>query len=163
MESVILVIITYFAIMIGIRILGKREFSQLSTIELVALLMIPELVSNAVQRGDYSITDALIAVATLLTLVFLTSALTHVSPKASKLVGGTPIVLVHHGELVPNNLHKERVSPEEIFSEIHKTGLERLEQVRWAILETDGKISVVPEDIDDRWKRGKANDSSLKD
>lgn len=81
--------------------------------------------------------------ATLLTLVFTTSA--HRS-KLFERVEGKPAVLVVRGRLAEEALHKERVNPGEIFEEMRAAGLEWLEQVKWAILESDGRVSVIPED-----------------
>jgi hypothetical protein len=56
----------------------------------------------------------------------------------------SPTVLAHHGRLIEENLNRERISPDELYSHIRKSGLERIEEVRWAVLESDGKISIVP-------------------
>lgn len=146
METVIRVTIIYLALLLGLRILGKREFSKLSTMELVTLLLIPELFAQALVREDFSITNAFVAVATLFSLVFLTSLLAQKNEKIEGIIEGNPAVLVEHGRLIEENLNKERVTPGEVFSAMRKSGLERLEQVKWAILEGDGKISVVPEE-----------------
>ena len=146
METVLRVAVIYLFILIGIRLIGKREFSQLSPLELVSLLMVPEIVSQALQREDYSVTNGFVGVATLFVLVWLTSLLMQWSKRIDRLVEASPAVLAHHGQLIEANLNKERVTPDEIFAEMRKSGLERLEQVRWAVLETDGKISIVPEE-----------------
>jgi uncharacterized membrane protein YcaP (DUF421 family) len=148
METVIRVFIIYVFILVGLRILGKREFGQLSPLELVSLLMIPEIVTKAVTGDDYSLTNALIGVSTLFSLVFLTSVLMQWSRKAEHLIAGKPAVLVYDGQYVPDNMNRERITPDEIFTEMHKSGLEKLEQVKWAVLEPDGKIAIVPaEDV----------------
>jgi uncharacterized membrane protein YcaP (DUF421 family) len=146
METVIRVLFVYVFLLVGLRIMGKREFSQLSPLELVTLLLIPELVSQGILREDFSLTNGLIAVATLFSLVFLSSLLQYHSTKISYLISGNACVLVEHGRFVPAHLNKERISPEEIYSEMRRSGLERLEQVKWAILETEGKISIIPFD-----------------
>ena len=146
METVLRVAVIYVFILVGIRLIGKREFSQLSPLELVSLLLVPEIVSQALQRDDYSVTNGLVGVATLFVLVWLTSLLMQWSKRIDQLIEASPTVLAHHGQLVDANLNKERVTPDEIFAEMRKSGLERLDQVRWAVLETDGKISIVPED-----------------
>jgi uncharacterized membrane protein YcaP (DUF421 family) len=144
METVIRVFIIYIFILVGLRILGKREFGQLSPLELVSLLMIPEIVTKALTGEDYSLTNALIGVSTLFSLVFLTSVLMQWSRKAEHIIAGKPAVLVYDGNYVPDNMNRERITPDEIFTEMHKSGLEKLEQVKWAVLEPDGKISIVP-------------------
>jgi uncharacterized membrane protein YcaP (DUF421 family) len=144
METVIRVTLFYIFILLGLRALGKREFSQLSPLELVTLLLIPELVSQSLIREDFSFTNGIIAVATVFGLVFISSLLQHHSQLFSKVVSSSPAVLVAGGEFVQENMNKERISPSEIFSEMHKAGLYELSQVRWAILESDGRIAIVP-------------------
>lgn len=146
METVLRVAIIYFFILVGLRVMGKREFSQMTPFELVMLLLIPELVSQSLIREDFSLINGLVAVSTVMVLVFLTSLLTHVSKRFERVVQSSPAVLVHHGRLIEETLNKERISTSEIFDQMHKSGLERLEQVKWAILESDGKIAIIPEE-----------------
>lgn len=145
METVIRVAIIYLVIVIGLRLMGKREFGQLSPLELVSLLLVPEIVSQAMASEDFSITNGIIGVATLFTLVFLSAVLMHKFKPVEKLFNGDASVLVAHGRMIENTMNKERVSAEEIYAEMHKAGLDTIEQVKWAILEGDGKISIVPE------------------
>jgi uncharacterized membrane protein YcaP (DUF421 family) len=144
METVLRVGSIYLFLLVALRVMGKREFSELSTIEFVTLLLIPELMQQAMIRQDYSLTNAFIGAATLLTLTFLTSLIMHRSKRAESLIGGIPVVLVEQGKLLENAMNKERVSPDEVFTQMHKEGLTRLEQVRWAILQTDGQIAIIP-------------------
>jgi uncharacterized membrane protein YcaP (DUF421 family) len=143
-DSVIRIAFIYFFLMLALRIMGKRELSEMSPFELVTLLMVPEIFSTALARQDYSMTHATIGVATLFTLVFLTSLLTFRFKRIEKLVEGEPAVLVHNGRFLEKQLKRERVTPDEVFTEMHKVGLEELHQVRWALLEVDGKITVIP-------------------
>lgn len=161
METVLRVVVIYLFLMIGLRILGKREFGQLSPLELVSLLLVPELVSNAIQGEDFSVIDAMVGVCTLFALTLLTSMLMHMNKSAEKIISGEPTVLVHRGQLKEKNMNRERISPEEIFTEMHKVGLERLEQVAWAMLECDGVITIVPENPNDRSKRGPIQQGSI--
>jgi uncharacterized membrane protein YcaP (DUF421 family) len=161
METVIRVTVVYLFLMVGLRVLGKREFGQMSPLELVSLLLIPELVSNALQSEDFSLVDALVAVSTLLALTVLTSMLLYMNKTAQKMIDGEPAVLVAHGQLAVDAMNRERVTTDEIFSEMHKSGLERLEQVAWAILETEGTITIVPENQVDRDKRGQGRENVI--
>lgn len=146
METVIRVAIIYILITAGLRVMGKREFGQLSPIELVALLMIPELVAQALVREDFSMTNAVIAITTLFTLVFSNSFLSFHSKFFEKMVSGSPVVLIANGKIQEDAVNKERVSADEILAQAHKSGIEKLDNVKWAILESDGKISIVPKD-----------------
>lgn len=145
METVFRVVIVYVVILAGLRVLGKRDVGQLSPLELITLILIPDLVSQGVVRSDYSLTNSLIAVTTLFSLVFLVSLCSHRFKKIEKTIGGEPTLLVAKGRLLTRNLNRERIAPEEIYSEMHKAGLDKLSAVRWAVLETDGRIAIVPE------------------
>jgi uncharacterized membrane protein YcaP (DUF421 family) len=144
MEIVVRVAIIYVFLMLGLRVIGKREFGQLTPFELVTLLLIPEIVTKALTGQDYSLTAAFIGVSTLLVLVFLTSLLAYRFPSFGRFTEGRPALLAREGALVPATLHRERVSPDEIRLELHKYGLEEWAQVKWALLEVDGSITLVP-------------------
>jgi uncharacterized membrane protein YcaP (DUF421 family) len=144
MGIVVRIALIYVFLLVALRLMGKREFGQLSPFELVTLLLIPEILTEALHEGEASLTSAFIGISTLLSLVFLTSVLAYRNPRFGRWTEGEPVVLVQHGYLVPSAMHRERVSPQEIRSEMHKAGLERMEQVKWGVLEPDGKISFVP-------------------
>ncbi|HET6599750.1 MAG TPA: YetF domain-containing protein [Burkholderiaceae bacterium] len=146
METVLRVVVIYVFVVAGLRVLGKREFGQLSAVELVMLLMIPEMASQGLVGNDYSVTNALIGIGSLMVLVFVTSLVTHRFKGIERVIEGEPTVLVREGELLPRALNAMRVTPEEVFGEMHKAGLQRITQVQWAILEADGSIAIVPVD-----------------
>jgi uncharacterized membrane protein YcaP (DUF421 family) len=144
METVFRVVFVFVFVWACFRILGKRELTQMSPFELVTLLFIPQLFSRALTRQDYSMTNAVIGASTLFLLVFVTSAASYRSRWVARIVQATPRVLVRRGELVEAHLNRERIPPTDIFSAMHKVGLERLDQVEWAILESDGRIALIP-------------------
>lgn len=146
MDTVIRVVIIYVFLIIAMRVLGKREFNQLSPMELVSLLLIPEIVSNALNLQDNSLINAFIGVTTLFSLVFFTSLLVQRSHRAQKIISGEPVVLVRRGLLLHHNISRERMTPDEIYTEMREAGFERIEQIKWAVLEPDGKISFIPQD-----------------
>jgi uncharacterized membrane protein YcaP (DUF421 family) len=143
METVTRVIFIYIFIMLGLRVLGKREFGQLSPLELVTLLLIPEIVAQGLVREDFSLTNAIVGISTLFALVFITSLVMQHSRKAEELLTGKPTVLAFDGKFIAENMNKERITPDEIYTELHKAGLYQLAQVRWVILEPDGKLAVI--------------------
>lgn len=155
MDIVVRVALIYLFLMVGFRIMGKREFGQLTPFELVTLLLIPEIVSKALTGQDYSITAAFIGVSTLLALVFLTSVLTFRYTRFRRITEGRPAILARDGALVDETMTRERISPEEVEIELHKYGLEEVTQVRWAMLEVDGSITIVPTDGQGRIKRNR--------
>ena len=146
MDTVLRIALAYVVIMIGFRIMGKRELSQLSPFELVTLLLIPEIFAQAIIGEDFSMTTAFVAFTTLLSLVFVTSVMAQLSRRFGRLLEAQPSVLVANGELVETNMNRERITPDELYSELRMSGLEDLSLVKWAILESDGKISVIRRD-----------------
>lgn len=143
MDIVLRVAFVYVFILVTVRVMGKRELSHLSPLELVTLILIPEIVSDALRQGDESMTAAVIGVSTLLVLVFLTSVLTYKSRRLASIVEGDPGLLVEAGEPVQETMDTERVTEDEILSEVRRAGIERIEDVKWAVLEAGGQISVI--------------------
>lgn len=144
MSTVIRLVVMYVFIVAGLRVLGKREFSQLSPLELVTLLLVPEIASQAILGEDFSLTNAVIALSALFVLVFVSTMLRFRFGRVNRLVEGTPTVLVHDGVMYGRHLELERVSEGEIFAEMHKSGVADLDEVEWVILEPDGRIAVIP-------------------
>jgi uncharacterized membrane protein YcaP (DUF421 family) len=144
MDTVLRVTLIYIFLMVAMRVVGKRELGRLSAFDLVVLLLIPEMLTDSLAYGDESLTNAFVGVATLLVLVYISSTLTYRFRSAERIMDGEPAVLVHEGSFVRPNMERERITPGEILMAVHEAGLERIAQVRWAILGVDGKISVVP-------------------
>lgn len=144
METVLRVAFVYAFLLVALRMLGKREFGELAPFDLIVLMLIPEFFQQAIAREDFSMTNAVIAASTLLTLVLLTSIVAYRWRAFGQVVGGAPTVLASGGYLVPDNMHRARVSPDEIFSALHEAGLEDIAQAKFVILDTDGRMSVVP-------------------
>ncbi|MEO5510803.1 MAG: YetF domain-containing protein, partial [Longimicrobiales bacterium] len=144
MWLVIRVTILYTFLLLAMRGLGKREFAQLSAQEVILLLLVSETLQQAMVGDDFSMTAGIIASSTLMLCSFATSMLSYRFKKVETALGGTPAVLVADGQLLRRNLDIERVSSDEIFAAMRRVGIESIEQVKWALLETDGHISVIP-------------------
>lgn len=145
MDFVIRVTVMYIFLLVALRIMGKRELGEMAPMEFLVLMLIPEIVSQCLSDDDHSLTGAIIGVCTLLSLVFITSLISYRFKKAGDILEGKPTLLVANGKLIYENVDKERVSIEEIYSEMHKDGYERIEDIRWVILEPDGKLTFIPQ------------------
>src|SRR5687768_384813 len=122
-ESIWRVTFVYAFLLLAFRLSGKREVGQMSPFELVTLLLIPEIFSSALNRSDDSLTLASVGVGTLCLLVFFTGLLTFRSSKAEAVLEGEPAILVRDGQFIERNLRRERVTPEEAYSEMHLAGV----------------------------------------
>jgi uncharacterized membrane protein YcaP (DUF421 family) len=142
--TVIRVIIAYLVLWAAFRVLGKRELTRMSPLELVLVLLIPQLFSRALTRQDYSFTNAVVGATTLLSLVFLSSAMTYRSRRVSRIMVSRATVLVADGDFIADALHEERISTADVYEAIQKAGLTTVQEVSWAILQSDGAIAIVP-------------------
>jgi len=145
--------ISYLAVLLGLRLAGKREIGQMTVFDLVVLLLIANAVQNAMVGPDTSLTGGLLAAAVLLVLNAVLAALRLRWPRLRQLVEGTPTLLVLHGRTIPSHLRREGIDQETLEAALREHGVADLSQVEMAVLEIDGTISVVPEG--DGMRRGK--------
>lgn len=143
-EVILRTVIVYFALLIGLRIAGKRELGQMDPFDLVVILVISNAVQNAMVGQDTSLTAGLVAAFTLLAVNWAVARVGSRWISVGRALVGTPTLLVNDGELVEPNLRKEGLVKDEVMMAIREHGVGRVEDVELAILEVDGSISVVP-------------------
>ena len=138
------VTLIYLALLLLVRLGGKREVGQLGPLELLAMLILSETVSPALTAQDTSLTAALAAATTLLLLTGVVGRLTYHSPTLQRWIDGEPVVLVEDARLVEEAARSERIAEPELQAALRSHGLESLAHVRQAVVEPSGEISVVP-------------------
>ncbi len=136
--------IVYLFLIAAIRISGKREVGQMSVLELIVVLVISDAVQNSMVGDNSSIWGGLVAVTTLLTLDFGLKTLAGRSKRLRTAIEGEPRLLVRDGRLLEKALREEGLEPDDVRAAVRAHGLARIEEVRLAVLETDGRISVIP-------------------
>jgi uncharacterized membrane protein YcaP (DUF421 family) len=134
----------FVLILIVTRIIGRRELSTLEPFDLILLVVIGDLVQQGVTQNDYSVTGALIVVATIALMTVATSWLNFRFRPLRRVIEGEPIVLVENGRPIERNLRRERVTLEELGESARLHQVESLDDVRLAVLETNGAISIIP-------------------
>ena len=144
METVLRVVFVYGFLVVALRLMGKREFGEMSPSDFLVLVFIPDIFQQALVGDDFSMTNAVVAVTTLLALVFVMATLTYRFRKLDELVDGSPTVVLAHGRMIEGALALERLPAEHLMEALHEAGYDRPEKIRWAILEADGQISVIP-------------------
>jgi uncharacterized membrane protein YcaP (DUF421 family) len=137
-------LVVYGAVFLGFRVLGKRELGQMTVFDLVLILLISNAVQNAMVGPDSSLQGGLVAAAVLLVANRLVAESRLRSPLLDRLFEGRSAVLVEHGKLVTGQLRRQRVAEEDLEEAMREHGIESLDQVQLAVLETDGTISIVP-------------------
>jgi uncharacterized membrane protein YcaP (DUF421 family) len=126
-----------------LRLLGKRELGQLTPFELLVMIVMGDLIQQGVTHNDFSLTGALLAVATFGFLALLLSWITYLFPAMERLLDGNPRVVVRDGTIIAENLRRDRVTRSELESEMRLAGIASLKDVAWAIIEPQGKISFI--------------------
>lgn len=145
MDSVLRAATIYIALMIIMRVAGKRSLAQITTFDFVLLLIIGEATQQALLGQDFSMTNAIIVIVTLVGLDIGLSLLKRRSKTIDRVLDDVPLVIVEDGVALKDRMAKARVDEEDVLSAArHLQGLERLDQIRYAVLERSGGISIIP-------------------
>lgn len=143
MDIVIRAAVIFLFIFTLTRMLGRRELNSLEPFDLILLVVTGDLVQQGITQSDYSVTGALLAVSTIGLLTVAFSYLNYRFRRLRPVLAGEPIVLVEDGEPIEDNVRRQRLTVEEIEAEARLSQISSLADVRWAILETNGRISFV--------------------
>jgi uncharacterized membrane protein YcaP (DUF421 family) len=136
----------YLAVLVALRLFGKREVGQFTLIDLVLILLLANAVQPAMTGPDTSLTGGLVIIVTLV-IVNRAIALARAKlPFVQRLVESPPTTLARDGKWVPGALEREELSAEDVLMALHEHGLTKVSEVKLAVLEGDGMISVVPID-----------------
>ncbi|MFM8998873.1 MAG: DUF421 domain-containing protein [Actinomycetota bacterium] len=136
----------YVAIVVGLRIVGKRQLGQLTVPDLVVVLLVANAVQNAMVGADVSLEAGLVSAATLLVANLVVTRLLVRSPGLARLVTSPPTVLVKDGVVLVEALRREGIDEDELRTALREHGVEDPASVRVAYLEPDGAVSVIPID-----------------
>jgi uncharacterized membrane protein YcaP (DUF421 family) len=135
----------YLFLLLVFRLAGKRSLAQTTSFDLVLLLIISEVTQQAMVQEDKSLANAGVLIVTLVGLDILLSHLKLRSKAFDRVVEDSPLVIVKDGRPLRERMRKERVTEEDVLAAARQTqGLERLEQIKYAVLEVSGEISVIP-------------------
>ena len=147
MESIVRALVVYVVLLARFRISGKRSLAQITTFDFVLLLIIAEAVQQAMLGNDSSMTNGLLIVLTLVGADIALSLIKERSEAIEKLIDDVPLVLVEDGYPLQERMRKSRVDESEILASARMTqGLERMDQIKYAVLERSGGISIVPKE-----------------
>jgi uncharacterized membrane protein YcaP (DUF421 family) len=145
-EVVLRTAIVYLFLVAVLRISGKRQVGQLSVLELVVILVISDAVQNSMVGDNTTLWGGLVAVVTLVALDLALKTLARRSKPVRIAIEGEPRLLARDGRLLEHAIEAEGLDADEVHAAIRSHGLASVEDVRFAVLETDGSISVIPRD-----------------
>lgn len=143
MDLVIRAVILYAFIVLVMRVIGRRELSSMSPIDLVLLIVLGDAVQQGLTQDDYSVTGAFIVVGTIATLQLISSYLGYRSKKIRHVLEGDPLVLIQDGRFIDRNMRRERLTPDDVGEEMRLQQIESFDEVKWAILERNGNLSFI--------------------
>jgi uncharacterized membrane protein YcaP (DUF421 family) len=134
--------IVLFAFMSFImRVVGRRELSSLTAIDLVLLIVLGDAIQQGLTQDDYSVLGAMIAVSTIAVMQVSLSYLGYRFRRLRPILEGRPVVIVQDGGVIEQNLRRDRLTVDEILEEARQQQVGSLAEVEWAILEPNGQIS----------------------
>ena len=151
MDSILRAAVVFAFMVVVLRISGRRTLGEMTNFDFVLVLIISESTQNAMIGDDYSMTNGFLVILTLVTLDIGLSLLKQRSRRVEKWIDGVPTILVEDGRPLKDRMDKARIDEEDILESARELqGLERMEQIKYAVLERGGHISIIPKPADKR-------------
>lgn len=144
MDLVVRAAVMFFFVYLLTRIIGRRELSSLQPFDLIMLVMIGDLVQQGVTQNDFSVTGAFLVGGTIALLTVLVSYTSFRFPRLRPVLDGDPVIVIEDGKPIERNLRRNRIALDELAAAARQSQIDSLDDVRWAVLETNGRISFIP-------------------
>jgi uncharacterized membrane protein YcaP (DUF421 family) len=144
MDVVIRAAVAFLFVLFLTRVVGRRELSSMEPFDLIMLVMLGDLVQQGVTQNDFSVTGLILAGGTIAALTVLVSWANFRFRIFRPALDGYPVILVQDGETIDRNMHRNRITAEELAAAARMQQVEKIEDIRWAVLETSGQISIIP-------------------
>lgn len=137
-------ILLYIVVVVAVRVMGKRQIGELQPSELVVAILISELAAIPMQESGIPIANGIIPILTLISCEIILSAVTLCSTKARRWITGQPSILIRNGVINQREMRRLRYTIDDLMEELRLCGMMSVDEVAWAVLETNGKLSVFP-------------------
>lgn len=143
MDIVFRAAFAYVFIVFVMRVMGRRELSSLAPADLVLIVVLGDLIQNGVTQSDMSVTGVTIAISTFVLLTVLSSFLAFKSSRARRVIQGEPVIVVQDGKPLENNMRSERLTVDDVMEEARDKEIEKLDEIKFAVLEPGGKMTFI--------------------
>lgn len=143
MDVVLRAVIIYLLVFGFTRALGRRELSSLQPFDFILLVVIGDLIQSGVTQNDLSVTGVFLVVCTIGVMQVFTSYLSFRFGRMRRILEGEPIVLVDNGKVIRRNMRRERLTIDDLAEKARMSEIESLNDIKWAVLETNGDISFI--------------------
>lgn len=145
MDAVLRAIAVYLVLLLLFRVAGRRTLAEITTFDFVLLLIIGEATQQALLGEDFSVTNAIVVIATLLFVDVMFSLAKSRSKKMEKVLDGVPTIVVDNGRCLTELMNKARVDEDDVMEAARRLqGIERIDQIKYAVLEVNGGITIIP-------------------
>jgi uncharacterized membrane protein YcaP (DUF421 family) len=141
MDLVIRAAVAFLFVYLLTRVIGRRELSSMQPFDLIMLVMIGDLVQQGVTQNDFSVTGALLVGSTVALMTVGVSYTSFKFPRLRPVLDGEPVIVVEDGTPIERNLRRNRITRDELAAAARENGIGSLGAVKWAVLETNGRIS----------------------
>lgn len=136
----------YVALAVVIRVIPKRQTGDLSDNDMIALVIVGALAADGILGDTTAILDVILMIVVVLLLDYFSNLLEYYFPRFRRIAQHAPTLLIHDGQLVKENLRKEKLTEQELVASLRKRGIDDLGRVKQAVLEADGHISVIEQE-----------------
>ena len=143
MDLVLRAAFVFAFLLVLTRVIGKRELSSMQPFDLILLIVLGDAVQQGLTQDDYSLTGAVLVVGTIALLQVFISWVSYRFPRTRPVLDGEPVIVLQDGKPIERNLKRERLTPEDLAEEARKQSIGHLDEVRFAVLETNGQISFI--------------------
>jgi uncharacterized membrane protein YcaP (DUF421 family) len=144
MDLVLRALVLFAAVYLLLRVIGRRELAQMEPFDFILLIVLGDAIQQGLTQDDYSVTGALIVITSIAAIQAGVGYAAFHSRGFRRIVEGEPVVLVEDGRIIEKNLRRARIAPEELAEEARLSKLTSIQDIAWAVLETSGKVSIIP-------------------
>lgn len=143
MDIVVRAVFAFVFVFLITRLIGRRELRSLQPFDLILLVVVGDLMQQGITQSDMSFTGAVLATGTFAVLVLAVSYAGFRFRRVQPLLEPQPMIVVQDGQVIESNLRKERMTADELLAEARQQQISSLDEVRWAVLESSGKVSFI--------------------
>jgi uncharacterized membrane protein YcaP (DUF421 family) len=144
MDLVFRALVLFGGVYVLLRAVGRRELAEMEPIDFVLLIVLGDAIQQGLTQDDYSVTGAFITIFSIAAIQVALGYLAFRSSRVRRVLEGEPVILLENGNVIQRNLRRARIAEDELAEEARLQQIASLDQVAWAVLETSGKISMIP-------------------
>jgi uncharacterized membrane protein YcaP (DUF421 family) len=144
MDLVLRAIVLFTTVMVLLRLVGRRELAEMEPIDFILLIVVGDAIQQGLTQDDYSVSGAMVTITSIAVLQVAVGYVAFRSKRMRRVLEGEPIILLEDGKPIDKNMKRARIATDELAEEARLAQLDGLDDVQWAVLETSGKISMIP-------------------